>query len=175
MRSGLASTWKTLTKNLGLGFQLLASRKRMLYVGTLPMSLKQWDQIVWLFVQYLAIYYFENLHNTANVGSKLWQIINKLSNQIAEYSQNIAKVAKFCNIWSHWPGDKISQSFFFEEFLPKTTNKEKISSGILKCLKFRKAQKTNKDQKRGFNSDNIFVEKNDDLSIWKHTDWAMTA
>ena len=95
MRSGLASTWKTLTKNLGLGFQLLASRKRMLYVGTLPMSLKQWDQIVWLFVQYLAIYYFENLHNTAKVGSKLWQIINKLSNKLPNTFKILPKWQNF--------------------------------------------------------------------------------
>ena len=95
MRSGLASTWKTLTNNLGLGFQLLASRKRMLYVGTLPMSLKQWDQIVWLFVQYLAIYYFENLHNTAKVGSKLWQIINKLSNKLPNTFKILPKWQNF--------------------------------------------------------------------------------
>ena len=47
----------------------------------------------------------------ANVGTKVCQILNQLFQKLPKDFSNFAKVAKFCQIWSHWryhPQDPIS-------------------------------------------------------------------
>ena len=64
----------------------------------------QYDQMARLFLQYLAICNNENLPNSKNiakVGSKLCKN-TKFSLKIFKAFLIFAKVAKFCQIWSHW-------------------------------------------------------------------------
>ena len=79
------------------------------------LSIKQCDQMVRLFVQYLSIYIIKIF---ATVGSKFCQILCKLSKNDLKF----AKVAKYLQIWSHWyqvkrEFENISSKLYFERNL----------------------------------------------------------